>query len=225
MPELIFDPATHIYEVRGKRIPSVTQVLQEMLATETRFYKSQDRIRGSRVHSLCAQISHLQHPLSENEWDETCDIPEAVPYGRAFSRWCSELDFEVLHSELPLYSESLGVAGCADLIGICRKMGGKVILVDTKTGTVPPSVDLQTAAYQRLALDSTGIKVDARYSLQLRAESERGEFKFRECGSQSDINVFIGLLNGYRWKQAHNLLAKDRSGSGPGRSANGNGNY
>jgi hypothetical protein len=201
-----FDAATHLYTINGRPVPSVTRVLAEMLATETRWYKREDRVRGSRVHSLCAQIARLEHPSSDAEWDGTCDMPEAIPYGLAFTRWTREVGFEVIHAELPLYSESLGVAGSTDLIGIGRKIGGGVILVDTKTGSVPPSVDLQTAAYERLALDSMGLKIDARYSLQLQAGTPRGEFKFRECGSKSDIAVFVGLVQGYLWKQQKGLL-------------------
>lgn len=221
MPELIFDQVGHLYTIDGRTIPSVTTVIDEMMATDKQWFRKHHRDRGSSIHSLVRQIAWLEHPSSENEWDETADTPGIVPCGRAFRRFCRETGFQVTHTEQSLYSESMRVAGTLDLVGI---LGGKVALIDVKSGSVPPTVDLQTAAYQRLVLDSMGIKVDARYSLKLRAESERGEFKFRECGSQSDINVFIGLLNGYFWKQAHNLLAKDRSGSGPGRNTNGNGN-
>lgn len=204
-----FDEVAHNYRVLGDPCPSVTEVLTDMgCVGDTRWFKEKHRNRGGRVHSLVKQIAWLRHPQSEYEWDRSCDHPGTLPYGIAFDDWCTEVGFEVIAAELPMYLDYPRVAGTPDLVGILRKLRGSPVgVVDCKSGGVYPSVELQTAPYAKMAEKHLGVKIDARYSLMLTPE---GRFKFRECAAPSDWQVFMGLTIGWHWRKAHGLIEEGR---------------
>lgn len=205
---IIFEPSSHTYTkpVTGRQYDSVTTILEASGASgDTSWFRDWHRTRGSRVHHLGATICHLEHPSSNEEWDETSDFPEITPYGRQVQAWCRDIGFEVMFSETPVYDDDFEVAGTPDLIGIARRLNNLTILVDMKSGRVPPSVGLQTGIYQPMAEKCHGIKIDKRYSLLLRGDKP---YQFRECEDRRDKSVFISMLNGYRWRQANGLLQK-----------------
>ena len=204
-----FEEANHDYRVLGEPCPSVTEVLSDMGCTgTTRFFKQHHRDRGSRAHSLVRQIAWLRHPQSELEWDRSCDYPDILPYGIAFDSWAEETGFEVIAAELPMWIDYPRVAGTVDLVGILRKLKGSPVgVVDCKSGGVYPSVELQTAAYAKMAEKHLGLKDLKRYSLMLTPD---GRFKFRECANPSDWRIFMGLCEGWHWRKAHGLIEEER---------------
>ncbi len=200
-----FDDPAHRYIVEGEDIVSTTRVLYDMgCCGDDRWWKEHHRNRGSRAHDLVRQIAWLRHPSSQYEWDRTCDHPETLPYGTAFDDWCEQVGFEVIAAEVPMFSINPRVAGTPDLVGYCRKLkGSPIAVVDVKSGGIYPSVELQTASYQRMAERCLGIKIDKRFSLKLQPD---GRFKFRECSEQSDFRIFHGLVEGWWWRKAHGLI-------------------
>lgn len=209
---VLFEPGPHRYTRLGHVYASVTTVLDDVGANgkDKQWFKQEHRTRGSRVHHLANTIAQLEHPRSEFEWDGTVDHQETLPYGRAFQRWCREVGFEVLHAEVPVWSDAMRVAGTPDLIGYIRRKGGgrRLILVDIKSGIVPPSVGLQTAAYKAMAEEVHGIQIEARYSLQLSDSTPEGGFRFRECDNPLDFSTFIHFLGVWNWLKANSKLAE-----------------
>lgn len=209
-PGVTFDPGPHRYMRLGHEYVSVTKMMDDVGAngTDKQWFRDEHRTRGKRVHSLAATIAELEHPRSEFEWDGTANPEEALPYGRAFQRWCREVGFEVLHAEIPVWSDPMRVAGIPDLIGYARRLGNKLIVVDVKSGQVPPSVGLQTAAYKAMADQIHGIEIEARYSLQLSADKPEGDYRFRRCDNPLDFATFMHFLAVWNWLRQNNKLAE-----------------
>lgn len=206
---IILEPIRHEYsKPSGKKYDSVTRILEAGGAVgDTQWFRQEHRTRGSRVHHLGAQIAHMEHPDSPYEWDQTCEFPEIIPYGIQVQAWCREVGFEVVHSEQPLWDDSLEIAGTEDLIGRLRKRGNIMALVDMKTGRVPPSVGPQTAIYKRMAEPCLGVKIDKRYSLLLRPDRP---FQFLECEDSRDLTVFLSMYTSFQWRRLHGLLEKEK---------------
>lgn len=206
---IILDPATHRYTkpVTGREYTAVTRVLEAAGAVgDISWFREHHRTRGSRVHHLGAQIAHMEHPNSNYEWDQSCDFPEIIPYGLQVQAFCRETGFEVEYSEIPLCDDSLEVAGMPDLVGILRKRGGIRVLIDMKSGRVPPSVGPQTGIYKRMAEKSLDLKIDKRYSLLLRPDRP---YQFRELEDPRDLTVFLSMFSVYSWRRANGLLEKE----------------
>ncbi len=73
-------------------------------------------------------------------------------YVRAAKEFFDQLEPEVLHSEVTVYSRKYGYAGTTDIIGNLRMGGGKPVpcIIDFKTGKgVYPEMGLQLSAYAR----------------------------------------------------------------------------
>lgn len=208
---VLFEPGLHRYTRHNQDYVSVTTMLDDMGCTgpDKKWYKQEHRDRGSRVHSLSASIARFEHPDSEYEWDETCDHPAILPYGRAVQRWVREVGFVVHYSETPVWCDDMRVAGTPDLIGRMTRRGNKMALVDVKTGRVPPSVGLQTAPYRVMAEKVHGIKIDARYSLLLTASKPDGDYRFRELQDPMDFGNFLHFLGAWNWLKQHNKLVQE----------------
>jgi hypothetical protein len=173
---------------------------------DLRWFRQEHRTRGSRVHHLSASIAKLEHPDSPVEWDQTSEFTEITEYGLNFQQFCRDTGFEVIYSECAVYDDTLEIAGMLDLIGIMRKNGGIMALVDMKSGKVPPSVGPQTAAYKYMAERNLGIKIDKRFSLLLRGDKP---YQLRELTDSRDWAVFQSMCNVYFWRRAHGLLEKE----------------
>ena len=91
--------------------------------------------KGSAVHGQIADI------LTGKEITPTA---EAAPYVYAFARFQAEKRPEFLHTEEVVLSPSHGYGGRFDFIA---KIGGRVALVDIKTGKLKASHRLQLAGY------------------------------------------------------------------------------
>ena len=46
----------HYFDARGRRVPSITQLIQDEGLMETAFYTDEGRDRGSAVHDLCRDV-------------------------------------------------------------------------------------------------------------------------------------------------------------------------
>jgi len=172
--ELLFDAASHTYTLCGKRLPSVTQVLEAVgicdyshIPYETR---EAAKKRGSEVHVL-TQFD------DESDLDEATINPELMGYLTAWRRFRTETELgrkslvKIEHRGYHRY----GFAGTLD-----REFEGR-ILVDIKTGEFPYWVRLQLAAYAAILSEAEGSKEllpFRRVGVELHAD---GTFNVREC--------------------------------------------
>lgn len=191
---LQFDPAQHRYTLGGEHLPSVTQVLDDVLD----LYRGVDRaileaaqVRGTHVHLACELDDR-------GVLDESALAEEYRPYLKAWRRFRFDSGFEIQAIEERVYHAALGYAGTLDRRGLYR---GRTTILDIKSNAAPASVGAQTAAYDRARASMTGSHKPAlRLCVELRAD---GMFRMHRLTDSGDWPLFLSCLNVHKWKKHH----------------------
>lgn len=199
--ELHFNRETHTYKLAGRRLPSVTEVLetalQEMKDLPEHLVKAAGEF-GQHVHSACDLYDR-------NELDHEALDVRLRPYIRAYEAFLLQSRALVLASELRVHHPKLGYAGTLDrkVIFPDRKKAYARLpsVLDIKTASaVSRSVGPQTAAY-READRACGNQVDdIRYCLHLRADAT---YRLHRLEGGMDFVIFQSCLNVWRFKNVH----------------------
>jgi hypothetical protein len=179
---------THIYTAGERELPSVTRILDDGGCVDHFGFTEETRARGSYVHDATLAIDR-------GDWLH--DVPaEYEPYLTAYRRFVREMEPTWSRSEEIVADLINGYAGTLDRAGMVQ---GQPVLVDIKTGEVPPSVGPQTAAYLRCLSDAHRWQ---RYCLQLRPD---GLYRWLPLSDRADATVFLAALTLYRWKQRYRV--------------------
>jgi hypothetical protein len=180
---LTFDAATHTYRYGGRVVPSVTTVLRSIDRFDHVDPELLERARvfGSHVH-LATDL------FDRDELDEDALDPGLVAHLNGYKVFLRETAFQVTRTEQQIYNPRQRYAGTLDKRGTWK---GTTWLLDLKSGAVPRSVGLQTAAYQQ-ACDE---KPRRRLCLQLLPDN----YKLHVCDETSDWSYFVSFLNTYRF--------------------------
>lgn len=182
-----FDQTTHTYhDSGGKRVPSVTQILQEAGLINYGFMHPNKReevlARGETVH----WVTELE--------DQGVLNPRKVPirfrpYRKAYLQWKDRSGFVVQGIEVPFVS-TYGYAGKPDRTGL---LGGVKTVVDLKTGVaIADWVKYQLAPYALAVYGSWAVR---RIALLLCAD---GTYKVKEFPIESlphDFATFLAAKN------------------------------
>jgi hypothetical protein len=182
---LRFDEAEHRYYLGNRELPSVTGILKAAGLVDDRFYTEESRLRGTYVHTACCLLD--EDDLEIESLDEVLR-----PYVEAYAAFKSVARPTWQFVEHRVCDDVHGYAGTLDRAGI---VNGKPLLIDIKTGTVPPWVALQTAAYRRCL---PGGHTYRRAALHLKADAT---FNLIELPDRHDEAVFLGALGVVQWKQ------------------------
>lgn len=187
---LAFDESTHTYTYEGRRVPSVTQVIREVvLGGHDRPGMEWYMARGSALH-LAAQM------WDEGELDEESIDPAIAGHLAAYRRFRDDVgdDLTITEIEKPRYHTS-GYAGTPDRVVEWRGDRG---ILDLKTGSTAAWHRLQTAAYAALAPEAT-----ARLVVYL---GEDSRWKMDRHKDRSDWTVFSAALAVWRWRERTGAL-------------------
>jgi len=122
--------------------------------------------------------------------EETLDA-ELVPRLNAWKKFQAATGFQVVDSEHPVYSETLGVAGTLDLVGLFPD--GTEGIVEIKSGNIMPWTAIQTAAQDLLL----GGKRRKRFGLKV---PKTGSPSVKPFTDENDYNVFIAAVTVALWK-------------------------
>ena len=185
---LTFDPKEHRYELDGRFIPSVTQVLDDVgLKTFPDFVKDREWYadRGSKVHKAC-------HLLDIDDLNPKTVDPKIQGYIRAYSNAKREMGFTVVETEMSVVNEAFWYAGTLDKFVVLKD--GKTGIIDLKCGAKNDGDCLQTAGYAYAFGDPYGME---RMGLYLR---EDGSYFPDHHDDASDITVFQSACNVYHRK-------------------------
>lgn len=190
--EILFDEAEHSYLVNGRRFPSVTQVLSllEDLSGIDGNTLEYARERGHAVHVGMALLVR-----NELEWETLDD--ELYSYLRGGQRFLIESGVTVIASECRVADESLRLAGTLDLVAHYRN--AESVFDFKATAAMPPSVGLQTAAYERLYRATYGGRERRRWCVRLKPN----DYQLSEMKDPTDWSYFQSALNCHHWKEAH----------------------
>ncbi len=147
--------------------------------------------RGTRVHALC-EIHALG--LFVTHVDEDCKN-----YFEVYKRWFDEMVVEVLHVEVPLYSDQYRF--CTHGVDLIAVLKGDDFpsIIDLKTPENPSlSWELQTAAYDILVEEKLGIRARRRICLMLPKRDDK--VKVVEHGNhEKGRGLFLKALELYRF--------------------------
>lgn len=164
IPAATFDAATHEYTIRGRIVPSVTQVLDRAGLVDASWYTPAAAQRGTYVHEVCALFDR-----DELDWESIDESLKGYVTGWAKFRRLMPAKFDVI--EEPFWSEEHCFGGTID-----RAWNG--IIGDIKTGAFPDWLALQLGGYSilRPATFACGIRLssDGKFSMKNIAPYELG---------------------------------------------------
>lgn len=192
-PALTFDAETHTYALGGRRVPSVTTVLDSQLCDWSMVQPDvleAARIFGQHVHEAVAL--ELRGILDWAALD-----PALAPYIEGLRNFMRKGDFVPLASELRMGHALHRYGGTLDLYGpVC----GVSSIIDVKSGAVSRTVGPQCAAYAELYRVNYGERVKRRHCLELNPKYPEG-FKLHRLNDLRDWSIFLSALNCFRFRQ------------------------
>lgn len=176
-----FDEATHTYRIDGRAVPSVTQVLRDLLpAWRASEWHLQ---RGRAVHACCAMIARGR---------EFRHDPQIDGQVKAARLWFAHTKPIVRAVECRGAATRYQFAGTADMVA---EIQGKLAIVDWKA-TLTPAVPYQLGAYALLYREVMG-SVAPRYGYGVELH-EDGTYRMSE---RYDLRVygqrFLALLTAF----------------------------
>ena len=190
-----FDPVRHVYRWQGRVVPGVSSILGAG-GHSCQFYPDDPkyRNRGTAIHYACQLLD-----ADELDLDEFYRLDERLPrekriagYIDQYREFLSDVKPRWTMTEQAMYSPKLRVAGTLDRAGLVVNSWG---IVDIKTGTIPPSVGIQTAGYCCIIYDGEEPPADIRRWV-LRLTGTR-RYQFRECENRSDYHCFLNAVKIY----------------------------
>jgi hypothetical protein len=188
---LRFDPVQHRYWMGTRELLAVTHILKTAGVVDATWFTTASRTRGALIH----------------RWAEALDRGEEIalleasiaPYLEAYCQFVHDAR-PVWHGiEQPVADLALGYAGTLDRWGTLQS---EPVVVDLKTGTVPPWAPLQLVAYARLELGEPRVARRRRIVVQL---LNSGRYTVREyplVNFGRDERVFLAALAVAQWKRA-----------------------
>lgn len=131
-----FDPETHRYTIGGYRVPSVTQVLADLLPgwRASEFYLG----RGQAVHA-CAALVAKDVPFEAD--------PRIAGQVEAVRKFFREVNPEIIDVERQVYSQRYLYGGTLDLTAMVMRTSRRTPCVFDYKASVGPSTIYQAAAY------------------------------------------------------------------------------
>lgn len=192
---LTFDEVTHTYQLDGRRVPSVTQILKAILPPQYEFAGEWHMNRGTATHKACELLD--QGTL---DWSSV-DL-EIEPRVRAWEKFRSDWAAEIVANETRLAHEGLRYAGCLDRM---FRKGRELILADIKN-SVAPQVRLQLGLYSLAWTATHRTKVDRAVAVEL---TESGSYKchwFSPAELRQAERQGVALKAVYDFAEQHGLL-------------------
>ena len=179
------------YTVEGRRVPSVTEVLNISGLVDLAFL-DQDMLakaaeRGTTVHRLCE--------LYDREVLDWATVPsEFTGYLDGWLQFREDSGFEPALIEEPVFNARLRYAGTLDRTGYPRKHGTFRGIYDIKTGrALQPTTAYQLAGY-KLALPLDGLDEDNEYRRFAVRLDGAGHYELKEYTDPEDEQVFLAAL-------------------------------
>lgn len=189
--DVVFDPAGHRYFLNDREIPGVTTLLKDVGLIDLDWVTEASRIRGTYVHAAA-------HAIDD---DDLGDIdPEYLPYVEAYyqfldiakPRW--EAVEELVVDPDGTYAGRLDRRGV--LTGaVATNLRDVPMILDIKTGRVPPHAGIQTMGYRRCVPEWIRCK---RVALWLKST---GSFELVPLAEHRDEFRFLAARELYYWKR------------------------
>lgn len=178
-----YDKEKHRYTYAGIEMPSVTQIISDVLQTGK--YLKDKQSYGKMFH-LATEL-YDKGILDEMKLDD-----RLKPALEKYKQVKKQLNLKYKKIESPVYSMLNWVAGCIDRVTEDKR------IIDIKTGVILPYYRLQTAAYQNIWEEMYGEKIKGRLILQITRE---GKTKIEEYTDAQDIKDWLSVVRVYKIKR------------------------
>jgi hypothetical protein len=207
--EISFDPRDHRYALDGQAAPSVTHVLEAEGFSGSRFWKEEDRQRGTAVH----KVAHLlggtpweggnpEEIVRNSRWDPAGTHSKIIPYGFSLAAFYLETGFRPQYTEQMVGSHLLRVCGTFDQWGV---MDEQNTLVDYKSGEPQEAAHVQTALYDFCAEETLGLKTARRLVVWLKPD-KRYQIVLPKLDPAIYMNAGKSAVNCYHWRERFRML-------------------
>jgi hypothetical protein len=206
MPTPLFNEERHEYTLGGKKLPSVTTILNEFVYVDHGpypFYIS--RLTGNIIYASVMEAASDYGTAVHKAMEYSLTLgPDGFEYPQEIKSavvnldlWKKEHNPEIIYVEKRMASS---VYGCAGTLDIFCKVGRHLCLVDVKTGpgmmTGP-----QQAAYEKLLREETGEKKPIkRFKLFLPKTGKR--YQLIPLTNTDDWTYFQARLFSHKWETA-----------------------
>lgn len=200
-----FDEAAHVYSLNGRRLPSVTQIIDALIPRTFRpgeWYMG----RGSAIHK--AIQLHLSRALDMEAWRTALEnsIGEAatavvVRKTQAAIKFIDESSIGFNTTELRLASVAYQFAGTIDAIGM---HGNDQIIIDWKS-SIDKRVELQLGGYAALWIEKSA----ASCAVELRDDGTYRSHFYKPRQTRLFAQEFLALRSVYGSLESRNLLRKE----------------
>lgn len=204
---LEFDEVSHRYLLDGRPVPSVTRVISninEDLMLSTPFMRK--TAIGTNVHKICEMINN-------GERVNISALGEDIrPYVEGYNSFLLKEKYQVIASELRVFSPKFRFAGTLDILARGPK---GLALMDIKTSAiVSPITALQLAAYQHCVEEMTAkeeifgadigkkARIKERVCIWLTGD---GEYELVHYKDPGDWNTFLCKLVSFNWDKKMGL--------------------
>jgi hypothetical protein len=187
---LRFDPIQHRYWTGPRELLAVTQVLLTAGVIDCLWFTPAARDRGARVHAALEQLERHEPYTIDAAYE---------PYLEGYRLFLNDAR-PVWHGiETPVADLALGYAGRPDRWGTLH---GDPVVVEIKTGAIPPWAPLQLVAYARLLLDEQPASRRRRLVVQLLPTGRYTTREYPVINFGRDERVFLAALAVAQWKRA-----------------------
>ena len=178
------DEKTRDFQYDGRRVPSVSDVLDLYFPFPVQFLPAGAAAKGTARHEWYSAI--IRGLEIEGEPD-----PRIAGEIAAFRKFCSECKPIYKFGEVRYYDPLLGICGKPDFVG---EIGGSLCVCDWKPQTKYKRTQAQVAGYFVL-LRNNKVPVLDRYSLRL---YDDGKYRMDPFKDDGDLIRWVALVNGYK---------------------------
>lgn len=198
MSEFTYNDELHEYKLNGLKIPSVTQVIEDVFPMSEFIPKELLRQKadlGKKVHSTTELYDkgtldeNFLHPILQNY------LNQWVKFRKDYN---VQFNLELLgeNIETMAYHSIYKFAGRIDRTCLVEK---EKSIIDIKSGTEQKTHQLQTAAYSMLVNQSLDKKsqIKKRYAVYL----SETDYKVIPHTNTNDENIFLSCLSIYNYKR------------------------
>ena len=202
------------YEIQGKKLPSVTQILGRFkLATPLIIWANRLGLDGKDYFQELKNAGNIGtelHDLAEKHIkQEQYDLPEDDRVINCFTQfldWWHEQDYKVVWTEKTFVSKEYKYGGCPDLLV------NNNILIDFKTSKgIYADYLLQGSAYAQLIKENDGIQIEQFIIVQFPKEDDvTGIKKFNKEHLDLAFNQFKNYRESYELDKQINKIMKEK---------------
>lgn len=186
---LEFRESDHSYRIDGRRVPSVTGIIGQVMPLPFQAGEWHMR-RGVSTHHGCRLLD-----AGTLDWSSV--DPEIMPRIKAWEKFRREWPAEIVACELPLGSESLRYAGTLDRV---FKREDTLTICDIKS-SLSPQVIVQLAAYALLWRDAGNRPVSKGVAVELRSDASYRCMWVDAGQLRRGEQVFLAALTIHNWKK------------------------